>query len=129
MRKLIKISGFVLLFLALLLASTFLYLIVVTNVKPPTTKNSASLNLKRVQIDTNCYVIGNNWLRKSNSGLWEMYVEGKPYERGVINGLLATELIHEQEAAFSDQINKLVPSSFYRRFLKYFIGYYRFCNF
>jgi isopenicillin-N N-acyltransferase like protein len=124
MRKLFKISGYVLLFIALLMASTFLYLMIVTNVKPPISGTAESLHLKRVQIDTNCYVIGNNWLRKSNSGLWEMYVEGKPFERGVINGLLATELIHEQEKAFSDQINKLVPSAFYRRFLKYFIGWF-----
>jgi isopenicillin-N N-acyltransferase-like protein len=72
-------------------------------------KSVACLKLERTQIDTNCYKIGNNWLRKSNSGLWEMYVEGSPFEIGcAISGKLSKELVQKQEAAFSDQINTLI---------------------
>jgi len=124
MRKFLKISGYVAVFIMLLIAGTFLYIVAVASVTPPIPQNTSCLELKRNKIADNCYTIGNNWLRKSNSGLWEMYVEGKPFERGVINGYLATELIHEQESAFSEQINKLVPSPFYRNFLKYFIGWF-----
>ncbi|MDQ3049392.1 MAG: C45 family peptidase [Bacteroidota bacterium] len=124
MRKLLKYTGYVFLIIGVLLTGGFIYLLAVASVNPPLPESSASLNLTRQQLDSNCYVIGNNWLRKSKSNLWEMYVEGKPFERGVINGLLAKELIHEQEVAFSEQINKLVPSSFYRNFLKYFIGWF-----
>jgi len=91
---------------------------------PPTPLNITVLEQQVTINDTNFYVLGNNWLRKSNSGLWEMYVEGEAFERGVINGKLSKNLIHEQEVAFSEQIFKLVPSPFYRNFLKYLIAFF-----
>jgi isopenicillin-N N-acyltransferase-like protein len=51
-------------------------------------------------------------------------VEGQPFERGVVNGKLTRELIQLQEDYFNDQINRLVPSRFYRHFLKYVIGWF-----
>ncbi len=68
--------------------------------------------------------VGANWLRRSDSGLYELYVEGTPYERGVANGLLAKELIAVQEQYFKDQIEKLVPSRGYLRFLKYLVAWF-----
>ena len=56
--------------------------------------------------------------------MYELYVEGKPFERGVVNGKLTEELVKSQEDYFNDQINKMVPSKFYRHFLKYFIGWF-----
>jgi len=53
-----------------------------------------------------------------------MYVEGKPFERGVINGKLSKELVVAQEDFFNEQICKLVPSQSYRNFLKYFIAWF-----
>jgi isopenicillin-N N-acyltransferase-like protein len=100
------------------------YMVSVALVSDPKPKDLSSMKLQRKQLDANCYVIGQNWLRKSNSGLWEMYVEGAPFERGVINGKLARELVFEQEDAFNDQICSLVPSAFYRSFLKYFIAWF-----
>ncbi|MCX6279904.1 MAG: C45 family autoproteolytic acyltransferase/hydrolase [Bacteroidetes bacterium] len=70
------------------------------------------------------YRIGVNRLKKNPDGLWEMYVEGKPYQRGVIAGKLSKQLIEIQEQAFIDQIRKMIPSDFYLRFLKYFIGWF-----
>ena len=104
------------------LISIGIYVVIVAQVSPPTPPNTDCLKLERKEIDSNCYVIGNNWIRKSNSGLFEMYVEGEAYKRGVINGKLAKELVQKQEEAFAEQISKIVPSSFYRSFLKYFIG-------
>lgn len=68
--------------------------------------------------------IGNNWLRKSESGLWEMYVEGDGFERGVINGKLTKDLAEMQETVFLNQIKELVPSEKYLNFLKYFVAYF-----
>jgi isopenicillin-N N-acyltransferase like protein len=51
-------------------------------------------------------------------------VEGDAFERGVAIGKLTKELVQYQEKVFNDQINKLVPSSFYRGFLKYFVGWF-----
>lgn len=68
--------------------------------------------------------LGNNWLRKSESGLWEMYVEGNGFDRGVINGKLTKELAELQETVFINQIKELIPSEKYLNFLKYFVAYF-----
>ena len=127
MRKLnkwIRDPVYFIIFLVTCIAVFFIYLSIFAIAKPPHPDNLSSLELKTVKLDSNCYTIGNNWIRKSKSGLWEMYVEGEAFERGVINGKLSEKLIHEQEEAFSEQINKLVPSEFYRNFLKYFIAFF-----
>lgn len=68
--------------------------------------------------------LGNNWLRKSESGLYEMYVEGDGFERGVVNGKLTKDLAEWQETVFIKQIKELVPSESYLSFLKYFVAYF-----
>lgn len=119
-RILLYIIGvFLLLFIGLAV-----YLVVVSRVKPPVIADQRALQLQRTQIDSTCYTLGNNWFRKSNSGLYEMYVEGAPFERGVINGKLSGELIRRQEDVFVAQFSKMVPSTFYLHFLKYFIGWF-----
>ena len=124
LNKWLRYPLYVLIFFTAVVALFYTYLILFAIAKPPQPGNETSLQLIPTKIDTNCYVIGNNWIRKSKSGLWEMYVEGEAFERGVINGKLSEQLIHEQEEAFSEQINKLVPSEFYRNFLKYFIAFF-----
>ncbi|MGO4288665.1 C45 family autoproteolytic acyltransferase/hydolase [Chitinophaga sp. RAB17] len=119
-RILLYIIGvFLLLFIGLAV-----YLVVVSRVKPPVVADQRALQLQRTQIDSTCYTLGNNWFRKSSSGLYEMYVEGAPFERGVINGKLSGELIRRQEDVFVAQFSKMVPSTFYLHFLKYFIGWF-----
>jgi hypothetical protein len=66
----------------------------------------------------------NNWLRQSQSGLWEMYVEGTAIERGIAFGKLCSELMHYQESVFVNQIRELVPSDTYVNALKYLIRFY-----
>ena len=46
---------------------------------------------KRVKVGEDHYTVGNCWLKKNKQGIWEMYLEGKPYERGLIYGILAKE--------------------------------------
>src|SRR6056297_3519199 len=77
-----------------------------------------------VNVDKNFYSIKNNWLQKNNYGLWEMYIEGKAYERGVINGKLTKDLIYKQEDAFVNQIKEMIPSESYLKFLKSFIAFF-----
>src|SRR6202000_2297766 len=76
--------------------------------------------LERTTIDSTFFKIKNCWLRRSNSGLWEEYIEGQPFERGVIEGKLCKELQQQQEEAFASQIHRLVPSDTYLHFLGYF---------
>lgn len=124
LRKIRRILVYFLLGIIVLLLSIFVYLYFITKINFPKVDPQLISQLHRTNIDSTSFQLGNNWLRKSNTGLWEMYTEGKPYERGLINGILSKELIYSQEMAFHNQICKMVPSAFYRHFLKYFIGWF-----
>ncbi|MBO9591731.1 MAG: peptidase C45 [Niabella sp.] len=120
LRRLLRVLAVIVLLFGLL----FAYLVWVSDIPDPQIKDTSALRLQRQQPDPGLYTINNSWFRKSNSGLYELYVEGAPFERGVINGKLSKELVQLQEDYFSAQINKMVPSNFYRHFLKYFIGFF-----
>ena len=91
---------------------------------PPKVKDLSSLAIERQKFGENTYFVGNNWLRKSESGLWEMYIEGDPFDRGVAFGKLTKELLSYQESVFVEQLKKLVPSPGYLNFLKYFTAWF-----
>lgn len=110
--------------LALLLLVLFFYLVSVSKLDPPVIANRSADELQRTVVSDSFYYLNDNWFRLSESGLYEMYVEGAPYERGVVNGKLSKELVQRQEDHFSAQIEKMIPSRFYRHFLKYFIGFF-----
>ena len=80
-------------------------------------------NSKPSRVSENFYTIKNNWIRKNAHGLWEMYVEGDAYERGVMNGILASELIYNQEKFFVAEIRKKVPNRLYLYFLKLMVAW------
>jgi isopenicillin-N N-acyltransferase-like protein len=86
----------------------------------PHIADTSAITLSRQNIDNTCFKIKNCWLRKSKSGLWEEYIEGAPFDRGVIEGKLCKELQYHQEEAFAEQIHRLVPSDTYLHFLGYF---------
>lgn len=124
MRKAVTILCWVAGSLFLAIAILILYVRVVASIDIPAVSDSSALKLERVQKDSSFYTIGNNWLRKSESGLYEAYIEGEPFERGVVLGKLSQELVQRQERVFNNQINQLVPNSFYRGFLTYFVGWF-----
>jgi isopenicillin-N N-acyltransferase-like protein len=124
MAKLRKIILRTLLVFAILLTVFFIYFIFAVQIEVPEIENDTTLNWKRETIDKEFYKVNNNWLRHSKSGLWELYVEGDGYERGVANGMLTKELHQFQEEAFFRQIQLLVPNLNYLKFLKYFVGYF-----
>ncbi len=64
---------------------------------------------------------GDNWLRHSRSGLWEMKITGSAPNRGYAIGKMAPDLMYYQEKAFVDQIRHLIPSDSYLKFLRFFI--------
>jgi len=113
-----------LLVIGILLLCFLIYFLASIYVPTPDIKDKTSLNFTRQTLDTNFYKIGNNWLKKSQSGLWELYLEGDGFERGVINGKLTKELGEQQEVAFITQIKTIIPSDFYLNFLKYFVAYF-----
>ena len=118
-RVLYVFGGFITLLLIL-----FIYLVWVSQIDPPEVKDKSSLQLTRTEVSQDFYTLKSDWFHKSNTGLYELYTEGEPFERGVINGKLSKELIQRQEDYFSAQIKKMIPSDFYLHFLKYFIGWF-----
>lgn len=108
----------------LLLVIGFIYLVQVSKIDPPHPADLSSLKLERTEPSAGFYTLKNSWFRKSESGLYELYVEGDAYERGVINGKLTKELVVRQEDHFAEQIKNMVPSKLWRWFLKYFIGWF-----
>ena len=81
-------------------------------------------NYERVEIAPNHFQVNNCWLKKNKYGLWEMYLEGADYERGIIYGVLAKELMENQEDHFVGRINEMVPNQFYQFFLKLFVAWF-----
>lgn len=123
-RKFWKRVGIVFGILLLLLVIFAIYLVQVSKVPDPKPANMSSLQLQRTEVSPGFYTLNDNWFRKSSSGLYELYVEGDAFERGVINGKLTKELVVRQEEHFTDQIKKMIPSEFTRQYLKYFIGWF-----
>lgn len=124
MNRFLKVAGYVfggiLSLMAVLLVCFYFWV----KIEEPRPEFSNYLEQERVELDTDFYKIGDNWLKKSDTGLWELYVKGGGFERGVMEGKLQKELAAEQEAAFVNQINKMIPSQFLLRQMKYFIAYF-----
>lgn len=109
--------------IGLLLAFIFYYKLV-TRIDPPTELDPREMGFERTQEPSGVLISGNNWLKKNNYGLWELRLSGGPFELGIHNGLLTSELIMAQEDAFVNQIKVMIPSENYLNFLKYFIAWF-----
>lgn len=123
-KKIVKWSLYIALVIVLLLMGAAIYVKQVAKIDVPDIKDKSSLQLQRTDEGNGFYTLKNNWFRKSKTGLFELYVEGTPYERGVINGKLTKELVMRQEDHFSEQIFKMVPSAYKRSYLKDLIGWF-----
>ena len=124
LKKIAKFFAWVFGILILLLVGLMIYIRTVAIAKPPIPESTQALSKEVVEVDTGLFKLDNNWFKKSESGLYELYVEGDPFERGVANGRLTRELVHYQEEVFTAQIHRLVPSDFYLEILKYFVGWF-----
>lgn len=124
LKKIGKWLLYIVVFLIVVLLFGFGYIVYVSKTDPPAIADFSSLNWQRADHGNGFYTIGNNWFRKSNSGLFEMYTEGQPFERGVVNGKLSKELVTSQEDYFNAEIRKMIPSTTYLHFLKYVIGWF-----
>lgn len=83
-----------------------------------------SIDTVRIKVGPDHYTLGPNSLYKNKYGIWELYVEGDPLERGLATGSLTRDLIHKQENAFMGKIEELVPSQGYRNFLKKMVSWF-----
>jgi hypothetical protein len=95
------------------------------HISPPEVEDTNQILLKEpVVAETGESVFNNCFLRQSDSGLWEIYLEGQAFERGIAAGKLEKELLAYQEDVFVSQIKKIIPSDFYLLFLRNFIGFF-----
>lgn len=111
-------AGFVTLLIILVVASYILYRS--ADMKQPDLDVSALPELP-LSISDSLRSYGNNTLLLNKQGLWELYVEGAPFERGVAIGRVSEDLLYYQEKVFVDEIKKIIPSDKYLKFLRYFL--------
>ncbi|MGV3461380.1 MAG: C45 family autoproteolytic acyltransferase/hydrolase [Flavobacterium sp.] len=76
------------------------------------------------KVNDSTFTSGKNSLTKNTQGQWELYIEGDPLQRGVLNGALTIDLIRKQEHAFLDKVQELVPSKFKQSLLRQFLKWY-----
>ncbi|MCF0056970.1 C45 family peptidase [Dyadobacter sp. CY356] len=113
--------------LVILLVAGVIFGLFIWAVKLPAPKiasNKTPESYKRIQLGPDHYKVDNCWLKKNKYGIWEMYLEGSPYERGLIYGVLAKELMEKQEVHFVDQIKEIIPNAFFLQILKGFVAWF-----
>jgi len=101
-----------------------IYTRAVSTVSPPTSVNLQDTSAVVNEPVPGLRTLGNNWFRRSESGLYELYVEGDPFERGLANGKLTRALVQYQEEVFTAQIHRLVTNDMYLGVLRYFVGWF-----
>lgn len=116
------LSAFVIL-IVLIIGLIWIFKLMVV-LEPPVIKDKSALNFERTKINDSLYVCQDNWLHKSNNGIWELYISGSPFEMGVKNGILTQELAVIQERAFVGFIKSIIPSESTLNYLKYFIAWF-----
>ncbi|HAP68480.1 MAG TPA: hypothetical protein DCR04_01920 [Flavobacteriales bacterium] len=99
------------------------FMLAVLELDPPSIEN-IEWNSEKVESTDEGRMLGENWYRQNEHGLWEAYIQGAPYERGVIFGHLAGEQIVSQEESFVVQIRKLIPSEWFLKTLKYGVVFF-----
>lgn len=119
-RKAIKYTGITIVLLIVALAATVGYLYSSADMKMPQYGRILVDSVRyRDTLDIRYYV--GSCLRHSDSGLWEMFLEGNPVFRGEAIGKMAPDLLYHQEKVFVDQIREIIPSESYLKFLRFFI--------
>ena len=133
-KKIFKYTSCVLLSLLVILIAGICYLYFSADMRTP--KHEPSIIMTKVShADTTIMVpaevlyndtldlryYDGNFLRHSESGLWELFVKGDAFQRGEAIGKLSSDLLHYQEKVFVDQIREIVPSDSYLKFLRFLI--------
>ena len=122
--KILKKVGKLVFWLAAIIIVLIIIFKITTKITPPEVSNLEIENLQVEDMGPSFRELNGNWIQKNDFGLWEMYIEGEAYERGIINGKLSKDLIYKQENAFVNQIKVMIPSESYLKFLKSFIAFF-----
>ncbi|MEO8933746.1 MAG: C45 family peptidase [Xanthomarina sp.] len=90
----------------------------------PDVSNYNSSIPEREKISDSSFTTENGYLTKNNTGQWELYVTGDPYQIGLHTGSLTEELFEKQEHAFLSKVDELVPSKFKQKLLRKMLAWY-----
>lgn len=95
----------------------------ISDIDPPQISLTKDIEITPKKVDSTLTTFKNNWLHKNKFQLYEMYVSGDGFERGMAFGKMGKELVREQELAFTNEIQRMIPSKRYLKFLKYIVGF------
>lgn len=90
----------------------------------PPIEDETVFETERIEVNKNLRTFENSWAKKVNETDWVVYVEGTPFSRGYAYGQLLKESVQLQEDHFIGQIEKMVPSERYRKFLMTIIAFF-----
>lgn len=93
------------------------------NHKPILTGYNNSIAERKIHSDS-LITIGENRLKLSKYGHWQLLVSGDPLERGLLTGSLTRELLQYQDQVFLDKITEIVPSKFKQKLLRSFLKWF-----
>ncbi len=95
------------------------YLYLSADLMEPDLKVCAS-DYKTAMIQDTLYC-NDSYLYRNKYNTWEMYIRGSRQERGAKQGALTKNLMRYQEDVFIEQINRIIPSNSYLKFLRVFL--------
>lgn len=118
MKKFLKYI-FISILVIFLIIIGYVFFVNIANLSLP--EHTKFIPKKKQFVDSSTYKIDNCWFHKEQDGIWSLYLEGDPLERGYIAGVLTDSLVVWQERVFINQLHKIIPSNTYLSFLKYLI--------
>ena len=117
--RILLLAASSLLAVALLLFAVGCWLYLTSDYREPNIEIDQSSYTVTMQ-GNSCRVCGKNSVVRNDYGLWEVYLEGSPSDRGAAYGALCEDILKYQEKVFVDQIHELVPSERIRRHARVF---------
>lgn len=124
MKKLWKYTKRTLLVILVLIIGVSIYLFFAIQISTPQVDETILEKYQREKISENYYQVDDSWMKKNKHGIWEVYIQGSDFERGIKYGMLTKELMEKQEVHFVGQVESLVPNSTFRFFLKVMVAYF-----
>lgn len=123
MIKILKKTALFLVVATALLLVVLLVYVSTLSIDPPTVPH-LDKELVRTEISPEHFTLGNNWLKKTQSGIWVVYIEGDAYTRGLAYGELCKELIQDQEEIFVDRLEQMLGSGIAQKLTKHFVAWF-----
>jgi predicted choloylglycine hydrolase len=124
-KSILKKLGLGVLITTLIVVAGIWVLSVCLHISPPEVTDTHHLLDKEATVaESGERMFNGCFLRRSDSNLWEVYLQGNAFDRGIATGKLEKDLLEYQEKAFIDQIKQMITSEFYLKFLRIFIAFF-----